>query len=164
MDMFLPSLPVIAQAFGAEPGAVQLSVTTYLLGLALGQLTWGPVSDCFGRKPVLIAGLGLFLAASAYGAAADTVQEVVLPTILYLFGCSFMIPSATAAALSPFPQMAGAASSLLGALPFGLGAIVSAALAFAYDGTTRPMALAIAAFGFLAFLSERYFFTKINHG
>ena len=58
--------------------------------------------------------------------------------IVYLFGCAFMIPNATAAALSPFPQMAGAASSLLGAMPFGLGALVSALLAAAFDGTTRP--------------------------
>ena len=372
MDMFLPSVPVIAQSFGAEHGAAQLSITTYLLGLAIGQLTWGPVSDRFGRKPVLLAGLGLFFAASACGAAAESVQEivllrfaqgagmssgpvvarsivrdlyareqaahllarmmavfgiipvaaplaggqalalggwpavfwvfaaialallaavgfglretapaerpsiapariaasygllfgdprfraslatmllaqmgiiafvsssslamvqalhltptafsllfsavmlgqitggitgsrlvlrlgigrmvrlgaaltlsgglllaalalagmshwsaVVLPMILYLFGCSFMIPNATAAALSPFPKMAGAASSLLGAMPFGLGALLSAVLAWAFDGTTRPMALAIAIFGLLAFLSERFFFRNMNHG
>jgi DHA1 family bicyclomycin/chloramphenicol resistance-like MFS transporter len=84
--------------------------------------------------------------------------------VLYLFGCSFLIPNATAAALSPFPRMAGAASSLLGALPFGLGALVSAVLAAAFDGSTRPMALAIAAFGLFAFLAERFFFRKLIHG
>src|SRR6185295_18183134 len=78
MDMFLPSVPVIARAFGAPPGAAQFCVTTYLLGLAIGQLTWGPVSDRYGRKPVLLAGLGLFLASSACGAAADSVLDVVL--------------------------------------------------------------------------------------
>jgi DHA1 family bicyclomycin/chloramphenicol resistance-like MFS transporter len=84
--------------------------------------------------------------------------------VLYIFGCAFMLPNTTAAALSPFPQMAGAASSLLGALPFGLGALVSALLAAAFDGTTRPMALAIALFGLLAFLAERFLFRKLNHG
>jgi DHA1 family bicyclomycin/chloramphenicol resistance-like MFS transporter len=83
---------------------------------------------------------------------------------LYLFGCSLMLPGAAAAALSPFPQMAGAASSLMGALPFGAGAAVSAGLALAFDGKTRPMALAIAMFGCLAFASERLYFRKISHG
>lgn len=78
MDMFLPSVPVIAQAFGAEPGAAQHSITSYLLGLAIGQLAWGPVSDRFGRKPVLLAGLSLFVVSSVCGAAADSVQAVVL--------------------------------------------------------------------------------------
>ena len=78
MDMFLPSVPAIARAFGAEPSAAQLTVTSYLLGLAIGQLAWGPVSDRYGRKPVLLAGLGLFLVSSAFGAAADSVQGLAL--------------------------------------------------------------------------------------
>jgi len=376
MDMFLPSVPVIARELGAEAGAglgtAQFTITSYLLGLAAGQLAWGPVSDRFGRKPVLLAGLGLFLASSVCGAAANSVQElvllrfaqgvgmssgpviarsivrdlyareqaanlltrmqavfgivpvgapllgglaialqgwqavlwlfgaialallaavgfglretapevrpsiapariaasyatlfgdsrfraalatmlfaqmgviafvsssalamvqalqlaptefsvlfsaimlgqivgsligsrigprlgiarmvrlgtalafaggallaalalagaphwsaVVLPMVVYLFGCAFLLPNTTAAALSPFPQVAGAASSLLGALPFGLGALVSAALAAAFDGTTRPMALAIALFGGTSFLFERFWFSKAAHG
>ena len=151
MDMFLPSVPVIARDFGTEPGTAQLAVTTYLLGLAIGQLAWGPISDRYGRKPVLLAG-------------ASHWSALVLPMIGYLFGCAFMIPNATAAALSPFPQMAGSASSLLGAIPFGLGALLSALLAAAFDGTTLPMAVAIAVFGLLAFIFEKYFFRKTSHG
>ena len=371
MDMFLPAVPVLALAFGAPPGAAQNAVTGYLLGLAVGQLAWGPISDRFGRKPVLLTGLSLFLLSSAGGALADSVQAVemlrfaqgigissgpvlarsivrdlyareqaahllarmmavfgivpvaapligaqalawrgwpavfwafaaialallaavalglretapagrpsvapgriaasyavlfgdarfraalatalfaqmgiiafvsssalamvqalqltptafsvlfaavmlgqisggytgsrlvprlgigrmvrlgaalalaaglalallafagaahwsaiVLPMLVYIFGCAFVIPSATAAALSPFPHMAGSASSLLGALPFALGAAVSAALAAAFDGTVRPMAYAIAFFGACAFAAERALFRKTVH-
>jgi DHA1 family bicyclomycin/chloramphenicol resistance-like MFS transporter len=84
--------------------------------------------------------------------------------VVYLFGCSFIIPNATAAALSPFPHMAGSASSLLGAIPFGLGALLSAGLAAAFDGSTRPMALAIGLFGLCAFASEKLLFRKAAHG
>src|SRR6185503_17931956 len=76
MDMFLPSVPVLAQAFGTAPGAAQHAVTTYLLGLAVGQLSWGPLSDRYGRKPVLLAGLGLFLVSTAFAAAADSMAQV----------------------------------------------------------------------------------------
>jgi MFS transporter, DHA1 family, multidrug resistance protein len=367
MDMFLPSVPAIAQAFGAEPGSAQLAVTTYMLGLAVGQFAWGPLADRFGRKPVLLVALGLFLASSAACATAQSLWSVVLlrfaqgagmssgpviarsvvrdlaaheqaaqllgtmtvvfgffpvlgplvgaqvlalagwtavfwlysafagvllvivalgfpetapaerpaisiariaaryalllgdrrfvaplttalcaqmgilafvatsslvlvqamrltptafsllfaavmlgqmaggfagsrlvaragierlvglgarialvagallailvhagvthwsaivaPMLGYIFGCALLIPNATAAALTPFPQMAGAASSLLGVLPFALGALVSAALGAAFDGTARPLALAVAAAGAAVFASERLLFS-----
>src|SRR4029079_12376545 len=78
MDMFLPSVPAIARAFNVEPGSAQLAVTTYLLGLAAGQLAWGPLSDRIGRKPVLLAALAVFFAASAACAVADSLASVAL--------------------------------------------------------------------------------------
>lgn len=309
MDMFLPSVPVIALALGTDPGAAQFTVTTYLLGLAAGQLAWGPLSDRYGRKPVLIAGLTLFLAASAGGAAADSMPALVLLRFAQGFGMSsgpvisrsivrdlyareqaahllarmmavfgvvpvaapliggaaialhgwtavFWVLSAIAVALlaavglglaetapAARPSIAPAriaasyvallgdsrfrsalatmllaqmgiiafvsSSALamvqslhlaptefsvlfaavmlgqisggiigsrlvarlglarmvrLGALPFGLGALVSAVLAETFDGTTRPMAVAIALFGLAAYLTERFYFRKFAHG
>jgi len=368
MDMYLPSLPGMARDLAAGPGAAQLTVTTYLLGLAAGQFAWGPVSDRYGRKPVLVFGLALFFASSLACSMAHSMQEVAiwrlaqgigmssgpviarsiardlyareqaaqllgrmtavfglvpvfgpllgaqaiswhgwpavfwvytgaaaallaavlarlpetapaergsmapgrlaanfallvrdrrflaalapmlsaqmaiiafvsssslvavdglgltptqfslmfaavmlgqlsggyagsrlvgrkgigamvrigarltlacglllaalalagvahwaavcLPMLGFLLGSAFVIPNATAAALSPFPKMAGAASSLLGMLPFALGALVSAGLGVAFDGTAVPMACTIALFGALAFAAERLLFRK----
>ena len=78
MDMFLPAVPAVAHGFGAEPSAAQMSVTTYLLGVALGQFAWGPLSDRFGRKPVLVTGLALSLCASLAGATVDSLQQILL--------------------------------------------------------------------------------------
>jgi DHA1 family bicyclomycin/chloramphenicol resistance-like MFS transporter len=159
----------MVQALHLTPTAFSVLFAAVMLGQITGGITGSRlvVRLGIGRMVQLGAALvlagGLLLAALALGGMAHW-SAVVLPMILYLFGCSFMIPNATAAALSPFPQMAGAASSLLGALPFGLGALVSAGLAGAFDGTTRPMALAIATFGTAAFLAERLFFRKIVHG
>jgi len=75
-DLFLPALPVLAQALDADVAAAQLTLTTYFLGLAIGQLLWGPLSDRFGRKPVLLAGLGLLLASSLAAASMDSVGAV----------------------------------------------------------------------------------------
>ena len=61
-----------------------------------------------------------------------------------------------ASAISPFPQSAGSASSLIGAIGFGAGAIVSSGLGALYDGTARPIATAAAVAGVGAFLFERW--------
>jgi len=78
MDMYLPSLPGMARDLAAGPGAAQLTVTTYLLGLAAGQFAWGPVSDRYGRKPVLVFGLALFFASSLACSMAQSMQEVAI--------------------------------------------------------------------------------------
>nr|NIU60500.1 MFS transporter [Stutzerimonas stutzeri] len=56
IDMYLPALPAIGAALGAEVGAVQLSLTAFFLSLGVGQLLYGPVSDMVGRKPPLSFG------------------------------------------------------------------------------------------------------------
>ena len=53
IDMYLPALPSIAQAFGVGDGPIQLTLTSYFLGFAVGQSFYGPVVDRFGRKPPL---------------------------------------------------------------------------------------------------------------
>lgn len=63
-DLYVPALPALAQALGADADAAQLTLTTYFIGLAIGQLLWGPLSDRFGRKPVLLTGLLVMLASS----------------------------------------------------------------------------------------------------
>jgi DHA1 family bicyclomycin/chloramphenicol resistance-like MFS transporter len=60
MDAYLPGLPELARDFGVSPSAAQVTVTTYLLGLALGQLLSGPVSDVHGRRRPLVAGMAVF--------------------------------------------------------------------------------------------------------
>jgi DHA1 family bicyclomycin/chloramphenicol resistance-like MFS transporter len=368
MDMFLPALPEIGREMLAPPGAAQLAVTTYLAGLAAGQLAWGPVSDRWGRRPALGAGLALFLASSLACAAADTIEAIAtlrffqgagmssgpviarsivrdlyareqaarllgrmtavfglvpvfaplagaqvlalggwravfgayaavaalllaavllrvpetvpatrasiaparlaagfarlladarftaplvtalcaqmaiiafvsnsalvavhalaltpaqfsllfsaimlgqvsggygasrlvprlgvatlvrwgarlaagaglllaalalagiahwaaigIPMLAFILGCAFVVPNATAAALAPFPAIAGSASSLLGVLPFGFGALVSVALGAAFTGTAVPMACAIAVFGTAALAAERWLFRR----
>lgn len=73
IDSTVPALPAVAAAFGAEPGAAQITLTGLFAGVACGQLAWGPLSDRFGRKPALHAGLALMaLASLASGAATHT--------------------------------------------------------------------------------------------
>src|SRR6267142_7239735 len=71
VDMYLPALPSLVQEFSAKEGHVQLSLASFFLGLAIGQAFYGPISDRFGRKLPLYAGLVLFVLASA-GCAVTT--------------------------------------------------------------------------------------------
>src|SRR2546426_11569308 len=64
IDMYLPAFPRIAESFGAPVPDIQLTLASYFVGLALGQLVYGPLADRLGRKPPLYFGLALFVLAS----------------------------------------------------------------------------------------------------
>jgi MFS transporter, DHA1 family, multidrug resistance protein len=92
IDMYLPSFPAIARHFGATIPQVERTLTAYLLGLALGQLFYGPAADRFGRKPPLYVGLTLFILASACCPFAASVHWLlVLRTLQAVGGCAEMV-------------------------------------------------------------------------
>lgn len=76
IDMYLPSIPAMAQSLKSPEGAVQLSLMTFFAGLMLGQLIYGPVSDKFGRKPLIYLGLSIFTLGSIACAMVETVQQL----------------------------------------------------------------------------------------
>jgi MFS transporter, DHA1 family, multidrug resistance protein len=69
-DLYLPALPAITQGFGAGMGQAQLTLTALLLAFGLSQLVWGPLSDRFGRRPILLWGMGAYTLASVACALA----------------------------------------------------------------------------------------------
>ena len=77
MDMYLPSLPQVTEALSAPAATVQLTLTACLLGMALGQLVVGPMSDRWGRRRPLLAGLAVYVVATALCAVAPTVEFLV---------------------------------------------------------------------------------------
>lgn len=92
MHIIIPALPATARALGMSIGTSQLTITLYLIGLSIGQLLYGPVSDRFGRRPVLLAGLGLFTGASVVTALAPTAGILIGARILQsLGGCAGLV-------------------------------------------------------------------------
>ncbi len=87
-DMYLPSLPAIGADFGADTPAVQLTLSAFLLGFAVGQIFYGPLADRHGRKPVLLVGLGLFTLSSAAIAAAPSIEVMTLARFFQALGAS----------------------------------------------------------------------------
>jgi DHA1 family bicyclomycin/chloramphenicol resistance-like MFS transporter len=87
-DMYLPSLPDIARALGAPTAQVQLTISAYLFGFAVGQILYGPVSDRHGRKPVLLAAVGLYCAASLACALSTSIEMLIAARALQALGGS----------------------------------------------------------------------------
>ncbi|MEU5342634.1 MULTISPECIES: Bcr/CflA family multidrug efflux MFS transporter [unclassified Streptomyces] len=77
MDMYLPALPEVTDALHASAATVQLTLTACLAGMALGQLVVGPMSDKWGRRRPLIAGLLVYVVATAVCAFAPTIELLV---------------------------------------------------------------------------------------
>jgi len=57
IDMYLPSLPSLTQAFAISASAAQTTLTSFMLGFSIGMLLYGPLSDSLGRRPVLLGGI-----------------------------------------------------------------------------------------------------------
>jgi len=92
MHMFIPAMPDTARDLHTTAAVVQLTVTMYVIGLAVGQLVYGPLSDRFGRRPVLLCGLLLFVLASAMAAMAGSIGELVVARVLQALGaCSGLV-------------------------------------------------------------------------
>lgn len=89
-DMYLPAFPAMARELGG--GAMEYTLASYFIGLSLGQLFYGPLSDRFGRKGPFMAGLALYVFASLGCALAGSVESLVAWRFLQaLGGCSSMV-------------------------------------------------------------------------
>lgn len=92
MHLVIPALPATARALHVSAGTIQLTITLYLIGLAAGQLAYGPISDRFGRRPVLLAGLALFTLAGLATALAPSAAWLILARILQsIGGCAGLV-------------------------------------------------------------------------
>lgn len=86
IDMYLPAFSAIAQGLGTDQGLVERTLASYLLGLALAQLIYGPVTDRFGRKLPLLVGLSIFTVASFMCSLATEIEQLSLWRIVQAFG------------------------------------------------------------------------------
>lgn len=77
VDMYLPAFPALAQDLLTDSGRVQQTLSAFLLGFAIAPLAWGPLSDRYGRKPILYTGLVIFVAASIGGALSGSADVLI---------------------------------------------------------------------------------------
>ena len=86
IDMYLPAMPQMEQVFHTTAAAVQYTMVTFLIGFALGQSLYGPITDRFGRKPPLYVSLALFIVSSAACALAPSIRMMSFFRLLQAIG------------------------------------------------------------------------------
>ena len=88
LNILVPALPAITAKLETDPGSVQLTVSLYLVGLAFSQLLLGPLSDRFGRRPVVLGGLALAALASFAAIFAGTISGLIVARVAQALGAS----------------------------------------------------------------------------
>ena len=121
-DLYLASLPHLASDFGVTPAAVQQTLSLFVIGFGVAQLISGPLSDRFGRRPVLLGGLGVYIASSLACALAPSLDLLIAARFVQAIGCCTAAVVARALIRDAFTPTEGAkvmakASSLLSLAP-----------------------------------------------
>ncbi len=164
-DLYLPALPSMTAALSASMPQAQLTLSALLLCFGISQLIWGPVSDQYGRKPVLIAGLILYALASVGSAFASNVESLIVWRALQgaAMGAPVMCARAMARDLYAPEEAAKVMSKglsglgVIAVLCVPVGSVISTYLGW------RFALMALAVFGSITLAWVLLKFTETNH-
>lgn len=112
LNIYIPSMPSIQQLFASDYATVQLTLTLYLVATAIAQLLVGPLSDRFGRRPVVLLGMMLFTLASGAALVATSVGQLIVARVLQAIGACTGIALSRAMVRDMHTQDAAAASQM----------------------------------------------------
>ncbi|TRZ55562.1 MAG: Bcr/CflA family efflux MFS transporter [Rhodocyclaceae bacterium] len=135
-DVYLASLPHLTGYFSATPAAVQQTLSMFVIGFGTAQLVSGPLSDRYGRRPILMGGLAIYLASSIACGLASSLQFLVIARFIQGVGCCTAVVVTRAIIRDSYAPTDGArmfanASSLMSLVPI-LGPVLGSYLQVAY--------------------------------
>ena len=120
-DLYLPALPVLTQGFGASMVQAQLTLTALLLAFGTSQLVWGPLSDKWGRRPVLLGGIGVYAAAAIACILAPDIETLIVGRTLQGIAMGACVMAARAIVRDLYEPVQGA--KIMSQALSGLGVI-----------------------------------------
>ena len=146
-DLYLASLPSLATVFAVPVSTVQLTLSLFVIGFGSAQLVIGPLSDRFGRRPVLLTGLGLYVATSALCGLAQSIELLIAARFLQALGCCAAVMVARAVVRDAYEPQDSArflarASTWISLAPI-VGPILGAYLQVAFGWRAAFIALGI---------------------
>ena len=127
-DLYLPALPALTEGFGAAMSQAQLTLTALLLAFGVSQLFWGPLSDRFGRRPILLAGLAAYVAAAVASTLAPSMAALIACRALQGAAMGAAVMCARAIVRDLYTPLQGARVMSRGLTGLGVIACVSAPL------------------------------------
>ncbi|NMG48097.1 Bcr/CflA family efflux MFS transporter [Azoarcus communis] len=127
-DLYLPALPAITEGFGASMAQAQLTLSGLLLAFGISQLVWGPISDRFGRRPVLLVGLGAYVLSAIGSAFASSMELLILWRIVQGTAMGAAVMCARALVRDLYAPEAGARAMSKGLSGLGVIACLSTPL------------------------------------
>ena len=158
-DLYLPALPALTRDLGAPVAQAQLTLSALLLAFGLSQLVWGPLSDRFGRRPVLLTGLSLYTLASIGSALSPSMEALVIWRTLQGAAMGAVVVCARAILRDLYAPLAGA--RVMSRALTGLGIVacfappVGAVLATAFGWRAALFAVTVYACSTLAVVALR---------
>ncbi|HEY0200358.1 MAG TPA: multidrug effflux MFS transporter, partial [Burkholderiaceae bacterium] len=133
MHIFVPALALAGADLHASPALMQMTVSVYIVGLALGQLVYGPLADRYGRRPMLMAGLALYTAAGLAAVLAPDAHTLIVARLLQaLGGCAGLVLGRAIVRDTALPQEAAqrlAMMNLMVVIGPGVAPLIGGALA-----------------------------------
>ncbi|MFS1973694.1 multidrug effflux MFS transporter [Vibrio splendidus] len=96
IDLYLPALPQMVEVFNTDRSMVNLTLSSYFVTYAIGLLFWGPLSEKFGRKPILLIGLAGYMVASILCAMTNSIEQLIGARVFQAFAGSAITVIATA--------------------------------------------------------------------
>jgi DHA1 family bicyclomycin/chloramphenicol resistance-like MFS transporter len=154
LNILMPVLPAIQQAFGTTREAATLVLSLFLASMAVSQLVLGPLADRFGRRPVLIAGLAVYVAASLVAAFAASIGQLLVARVLQSLGATVGMPLARTIVRDLYDR--DSAASMIGYVTMAmvvapmLSPVVGAAAADAFGWHSTFVICAVLGLGTLA--------------
>ena len=149
---------ILIELMGLSPTVFGYLFGLIMLGNLAASLLAGRLVTRVGEMPLIYAGCTICLisgitAGCLAWVSVLTPAGIVIPSLGFMMGFALLVPAATAGAMSPFPEMAGRASSLIGLVHYSAGAITSLLMGLMADGTYMPLVSALTICGILSFMS-----------